>query len=181
MPLRLVCPDGEPWSCGGRWAAGNRRPFAIRGIDVSGGRDREFGAVGRLCREDGEPFYGTMVGPWWYHTAAIVPWVGNLPFSLLRMLIQASHNRIPKAVHPPHCRYGRREGRMMKGRASHPKTTSASIVRIPISAFDPFQAADWRKAKEARAIWTLPPHPHLSLTAPTRLLPSAPQTCDASG
>ena len=34
-----------------------------------------------------EPFYGTMVGPWWYHTATSVPWVRNRPFSLLRMLI----------------------------------------------------------------------------------------------
>ena len=29
-----------------------------------------------------------MVGPWWYHTATIVPRVRNLPFSALRLLIQ---------------------------------------------------------------------------------------------
>jgi hypothetical protein len=34
-----------------------------------------------------EPFYGTMVGPWWYHTATSVPRLRNLPFSLLRMLM----------------------------------------------------------------------------------------------
>jgi hypothetical protein len=37
-----------------------------------------------------EPFYGTMSGPWWYHTATSVPRVLNPPFSLLRMLIQVS-------------------------------------------------------------------------------------------
>jgi hypothetical protein len=35
-----------------------------------------------------EPFYGTMAGPWWYHTATSVPRVRNLPFSALRLLIQ---------------------------------------------------------------------------------------------
>ena len=29
-----------------------------------------------------------MVGPWWYHTGTSVPLVRNLPFSLLRMLMQ---------------------------------------------------------------------------------------------
>ena len=37
-----------------------------------------------------EPFYGTMVGPWWYHTATSVPRVRNPPFSLLRMLMQVT-------------------------------------------------------------------------------------------
>ena len=46
--------------------------------------------------EGGKPFYGTIVGPWWYHTATSVPRVRNLPFSLLRMLMQASRK-------PPQC------------------------------------------------------------------------------
>ena len=46
--------------------------------------------------EGGKPFYGTMVGPWWYHTATIVPRVRNLPFSVLRMLMRATRK-------PPQC------------------------------------------------------------------------------
>jgi len=48
----------------------------------------------------GEPFYGTMAGPWWYHTATSVPRVRNLPFSLLRMLMQLSR----RAEIPVHCK-----------------------------------------------------------------------------
>ena len=74
-----------------------RRRFAIRGVDVSGGRDREFGAAGGLCWEGGEPFYGT----WQVHGGTILlpvcPELRNLPFSLLRMLIQATPNRRQKA------------------------------------------------------------------------------------
>jgi hypothetical protein len=36
------------------WVPWNRRRFAIRGVDVSGGRDLEFGAVGGLFWEGGE-------------------------------------------------------------------------------------------------------------------------------
>jgi hypothetical protein len=39
-----------------------------------------------------EPLYGTMLGPGCYQTATRVPRVRNLPFSLLRMLIQLDYS-----------------------------------------------------------------------------------------
>ena len=83
---------------GGGWAAGNRLRFAIRGIDVVGGRYGEFGAGAGLFWECGGWFYGTMPGPGWYHTATSVPRVRNLPFSALRLLIQLT--RKPPYVGP---------------------------------------------------------------------------------
>ena len=69
-----------------------RRRFAIRGVDVSGGRDREFGAASGLCWEGGEPFYGTRAGPGWYQGTARVARGCQVPFSVLRLLIQAAPN-----------------------------------------------------------------------------------------
>ena len=90
---------GQFWESASRhrWAAGNRLRFAIRGVDVSGGRYGEFGAGGGLFWECGDWFYGTMAGPWWYHTATSVPRVRNLPFSVLRLLIHLTRK-------PPSCR-----------------------------------------------------------------------------
>ena len=62
----------------------------IRGVDAAGGRDRGSGAVGGYVGQGAEPFYGTRVGPGWYQTATSVPRVRNLPFAVLRMLMQVS-------------------------------------------------------------------------------------------
>ena len=52
------------------------------------GKPRVWGRRWGTFQGCAEPFYGTMAGPWWYHTATSVPRVRNLPFSLLRVLIQ---------------------------------------------------------------------------------------------
>ena len=62
----------------------------IRSVDVIGSQIRGPEQAAGYISECGEPFYGTMVGPWWYHTATSVPRVRNPPFSLLRMLMQPS-------------------------------------------------------------------------------------------
>ena len=54
------------------------------------GQARGLGQAAGYVWECGESFYGTMAGPWWYHTATSVPRLRNLPFSLLRMLMQAT-------------------------------------------------------------------------------------------
>jgi hypothetical protein len=59
----------------------------IRCVDISGGQTGGLGPSVGYIPGCAKPFYGTMVGPWWYHTATIVPWVRDPPFSLLRMLI----------------------------------------------------------------------------------------------
>ena len=74
----------------GRRVAGNRLWLTIRCIDTAGGSSQESGASAGHNWGANEPFYGTMAGPWWYHTATSVPRVRNLPFSLLRMLMQLS-------------------------------------------------------------------------------------------
>ncbi len=43
--------------------------------------------------EGDEPFYGTRVCPGWYQTGAGVARGRKLPFSVLRMLMQATHKR----------------------------------------------------------------------------------------
>jgi hypothetical protein len=43
--------------------------------------------------EGGEPFYGTRVGPGWYQSGAGVARRCQLPFSVLRMLMQATQKR----------------------------------------------------------------------------------------
>ena len=52
------------------------------------GQTKGLGPSAGYIWEGAEPFYGTMAGPWWYQTATSVPRVRNLPFSLLRILIQ---------------------------------------------------------------------------------------------
>jgi hypothetical protein len=92
--LRLQTP-GHFWKSASRrrWVAGNRRRISIRVIDVAGGRDREFGAAGGLYWEGGELFYGTRVGPGWYQGTARVARGCQVPFSVLRRLIEATPKR----------------------------------------------------------------------------------------
>jgi hypothetical protein len=76
----------------------------IRSVDVTGRQIRGPGRAAGYGLECGESFYGTMGGPWWYHTATSVLRVRNPPFSLLRMLIQATPNRRQKSekgIRPP--------------------------------------------------------------------------------
>ena len=56
-------------------------------VDTPGEAKRGSGSPAGSISGCGEPFYGTMSGPWWYHTATSVPRVPNPPFSLLRTLI----------------------------------------------------------------------------------------------
>jgi hypothetical protein len=72
--------------------------FWIRCVDVAGGQTRGLEPRAGYISGRAEPFYGTMVGPWWYHTATIVPRVRNLPFSALRLLIQLT--RKPSSCRP---------------------------------------------------------------------------------
>jgi hypothetical protein len=46
--------------------------------------------------EGGEPFYGTRTCPVWYQSGAGVASGSNVPFSVLRMLMQASGKPTPK-------------------------------------------------------------------------------------
>ena len=71
--------------------------FWIRCVDVSGGQTGGLEPWAGYISGCAEPFYGTMAGPWWYHTATSVPRVRNLPFSALRLLIQLTRK-------PPSCR-----------------------------------------------------------------------------
>src|ERR1035441_9709136 len=73
------------------------------------GQTRALGQAAGYIWGGGEPFYGTMVGPWWYQTATRVARGCKLPFSVLRMLIPAAPNRRQKAVHPPQYTYGGRK------------------------------------------------------------------------
>src|ERR1039457_2001322 len=62
------------------------------------------GAGGGLFWQCGEWFYGTMAGPWWYHGTARAARGCQVPFSVLRMLIQATPNRGQKSeyrIRPP--------------------------------------------------------------------------------
>jgi len=61
-------------------------------------------AAGCICG-GGKLFYGTMVGPWWYHTATSVPRLRNLPFSVLRTLLQVSRQPAPCDL-PATCKPG---------------------------------------------------------------------------
>ena len=71
--------------------------FWIRCVDVAGGQTRGLEPRAGYIPGCAEPFYGTMAGPWWYHTATSVSRVRNLPFSALRLLIQLTRK-------PPSCR-----------------------------------------------------------------------------
>ena len=79
----------------------------------TGSLEQPAGYVGRVANRSMVPWQvqgGTMVH-------ARVARGCQVPFSVLRMLIEATHNQMPKAVHPPHCGCGGREGRRQKGRA----------------------------------------------------------------
>ena len=89
----------------------------IRCVDVSRGQPTGLGpSVGYIpgCTE---PFYGTMAGPWWYHTATSVPLMRNLPFSLLRMLIL------------PGCRGECRRGQRKSRNRERPPSAVLSTLR----------------------------------------------------
>jgi len=73
------------------------RRISISGVDVTGGRYREFGAGGGLFWGWGDLFYGTMAGPWWYHGTARATRGCQVPFSVLRMLMRATSNRMHEA------------------------------------------------------------------------------------
>ena len=54
---------GRRWRSGPR-IAGNRRWIGIRDVDVAVGQSRRSGQPAGSVWEGGEPFYGTMAGPW---------------------------------------------------------------------------------------------------------------------
>jgi hypothetical protein len=54
------------------------------------GQARGAGQAARCVWEGCETFYGTRVGPGWYQSDAGVARERNLPFSVLRMLMQAT-------------------------------------------------------------------------------------------
>jgi hypothetical protein len=61
--------------------------LSIRSVDILGAPAQASGPSAGWIWGANEPFYGTMAGPWWYHTGTSVPRVRNLPFSALRMLM----------------------------------------------------------------------------------------------
>ena len=76
--------------------------FWIRCVDVPCGQAGALWPFAGYIWGYAETFYGTMSGPWWYHTATSVPRARNRPFSALRLLIQLTRK-------PPH--QGNAEGR----------------------------------------------------------------------
>jgi hypothetical protein len=52
------------------WNAGNRQRGAIRSVDVYGTANLRARTGNGLRLGGGEPFYGTMLVPWWYHRMA---------------------------------------------------------------------------------------------------------------
>ena len=77
-------PCRHDWPVAGR-ARGRRRlinpqsnpAIFIRSVDVTGRQIRGPGQAAGYVSECGEPFYVTMAGPWWYHTATSVLRVRN--------------------------------------------------------------------------------------------------------
>src|ERR1019366_7589287 len=97
---------------------------AIRCVDAAGGQTGGLGPSAGPISVAGQPFYGTMVGPWWYHTATSVPRVCNLPFSLLRMLMQASPKPHQCDIKATSKRVASQAVATPKPPQSHPKATS---------------------------------------------------------
>jgi len=87
----------------------------LSALDLLMLRERQIGGAGQAAGsvwEGGERFYGTRVGPGWYQGTARVARGCQVPFSVLRMLMQTSRKphrsegRTQNAVHPPQYRYG---------------------------------------------------------------------------
>jgi hypothetical protein len=120
--------------------------FWIRCVDVAGGQTRGLEPRAGSISGCAEPFYGTMTGPWWYHTATSVPRVRNLPFSLLRMLMQASRK-------PPQCDIratSRRVASHLIGTPRLPQGSTKAPPRLPRSAIKA-----WRRTTDygPRTTW----------------------------
>jgi hypothetical protein len=81
--VTLALPNGQLAKASRHRAA----QVSIRSVDIHEAPAQASGPSAVQVWGANEPFYGTMSGPWWYHTATSVPRARNLPFSLLRMLI----------------------------------------------------------------------------------------------
>ena len=88
------CPLGAPSSAGGLPGIGCGLPLEV--LMVRENDTGSLGAGGGLFGECGDWFYGTMAGPGWYHGTARAARGCQVPFSVLRMLIQATPERMQK-------------------------------------------------------------------------------------
>ena len=74
--------------------------------------------------EGDKSFYGTRVGPGWYQTGTRVARGRELPFSVLRILMQAGRE-------PPPTEGRRRNAECRKAGQSHPKPLQCDIKATP--------------------------------------------------
>src|ERR1019366_6652132 len=94
--------------------------MTIKSVDAAGGQTRGPGQAAGYVWECGEPSYGARVGPGWYRSGTGVARGCQVPFPVLRMLMQSGRK-------PPQSHTGAKAEGRMKNAEGLPKPPQSHI------------------------------------------------------